>query len=97
MGYWVRAGFDISETLDIVKDRLIALHVHDLDKLTKNGHDVPWGTGECNLEGIFEKLINEDIGPLFLGIEYAYNWGSSLPEVKQSKVFIDEVTIRLSK
>lgn len=97
MGYWVRAGFDIAETIDILKDRIISLHVHDLNKLGKKGHDVAWGTGECNLENILSKLKDEGIKPLFFGLEYAHNWGSSLPEIKQSKSFFDDMSIKLSK
>jgi len=97
MGYWVRAGFDIEEAIDILKDRLISLHVHDLNKLGKKGHDVAWGTGECNLENIFSKLKAEGIKSLFFGLEYAHNWGSSLPEIRQSKSFFDDMSIKLAK
>jgi type 1 glutamine amidotransferase/sugar phosphate isomerase/epimerase len=97
MGYWVRAGFDITETIDILKDRLISLHVHDLNNLSKKGHDVAWGTGECNLENVIMKLKQEGIKPLFFGLEYAHNWGKSMPEIKQSKSFFDDVSIKLSK
>jgi type 1 glutamine amidotransferase/sugar phosphate isomerase/epimerase len=97
MGYWVRAGFDIAEAIDILKDRLITLHVHDLNKLDEKGHDVAWGTGECNLDNILTKLKEEGIRPLFFGLEYAHNWGNSLPEIKQSKSFFDDVSIKLSK
>ena len=97
MGYWVRAGFDITETIDILKDRLISLHVHDLNNLSKKGHDVAWGTGECNLENIIMKLKQEGIKPLFFGLEYAHNWGKSMPEIEQSKSFFDDVSIKLSK
>jgi type 1 glutamine amidotransferase/sugar phosphate isomerase/epimerase len=97
LGYWIRAGIDITEAINILKDRLITFHVHDLDKLSKKGHDVPWGTGECNLEQFFTRLSQEGGKPVFIGLEYAYNWGSSLPEVKQSIEFLDALSIKLSQ
>jgi type 1 glutamine amidotransferase/sugar phosphate isomerase/epimerase len=97
LGYWVRAGIDIPEAMDVLKDRLITFHVHDLDKMNKKGHDVPWGTGQCDLEQFFTRLKQEWRKPVFIGLEYAYNWGSSLPEVKQSKEFLDELSVQLSK
>jgi type 1 glutamine amidotransferase len=97
LGYWVRAGIDIPDALDILKDRLITFHVHDLDKLNKKGHDVPWGTGTCDLKEFFN-IVKKDLErPLFIGLEYAYNWGKSLPEVKQSREFFDELSIKLSE
>jgi len=97
LGYWVRAGIDVSEAMDILNDRLITFHVHDLDKLNKRGHDVPWGTGESDLEQFFEKLKHDGRKPMFIGLEYAYNWGSSIPEIKQSIEFFDNLSVQLSK
>jgi type 1 glutamine amidotransferase/sugar phosphate isomerase/epimerase len=97
LGYWIRAGINIGSALDILKDRLITFHVHDLNKIHKKGHDVPWGTGACNLEEFFKQLHLEWDKPLFFGLEYAYNWGSSLPEIKQSIEFFDDVSVKLSK
>ena len=36
LGYWVRAGIDINEAIDILQDRLFTFHVHDLNKMSKN-------------------------------------------------------------
>lgn len=97
MGYWVRAGFDISQALDIVKERLFALHVHDLNELSKKGHDVAWGTGNCDLADIFKKLKDEYKRPLFFGLEYAHDWGKSLPDIKKSKAFFDDISLELTE
>ena len=97
LGYWARAGIDLNEAIDILNGRLFVLQVHDLDKLNKKGHDVPWGTGVSGLDVFFNKLKMQGIQPLFIGLEYSYNWGNSLPEIKQSKAYFDNLTIQLSE
>jgi len=97
LGYWIRSGIDPMEAIEDLGNRLITLQVHDLDKMNKNGHDVPWGTGEVDLEAFFTKLKDDRISPLFIGLEYSYNWGKSMPEIEQSKVFFNNVSIKLNE
>ena len=97
LGYWARSGVDINEAIDILKGRLITLQVHDLDNLNKKGHDVPWGTGASGLDKFLGKLKQQGVKPLFIGLEYSYNWGNSLPEIRQSKTYFDNLSIKLSE
>ena len=97
LGYWIRSGIDINKAIDILKGRIITLQVHDLDKLNEKGHDVTWGTGASGLDQFFRKLHQEGIKPLFIGLEYSYNWGSSLPDIRQSKAYFDRLSIQLSE
>jgi len=46
-------------------------------------HDVPWGTGVSNVDGVIAELKRQGFkGPLFA--EYEHNWGKNAPEVAQS-------------
>ncbi len=46
-------------------------------------HDVPWGTGVSNIDGVLAELKRQGFkGPLFA--EYEHNWGKNAPEVAQS-------------
>lgn len=97
LGYWIRSGIDPSEALEQLGDRLLTLQVHDLNEETKDGHDVPWGTGIADLGSFFQTLKDLGIKPSLIGLEYSYNWGKSLPEIKQSVKFFNTTSIELSK
>lgn len=97
LGYWERAGVDISEAVDMLKDRLFVVHVHDLNSKDPNGHDVAWGTGKTGLDQFFRELKQKGIKPLFVGLEYAYDWGRSLPDIEKSKAYFDALSEQLSK
>jgi len=45
LGYWMRSGIDPIEAVNILKNRLITVQMHDLNELSAGGHDVPWGAG----------------------------------------------------
>ena len=46
-GYWIRSGIDPIEGIRKLGDRLITIQAHDLNELSADGHDVPWGTGKA--------------------------------------------------
>lgn len=96
-GYWIREGIDPYEAVQVLGDRIITLQVHDQNEASPEGHDVPWGTGVIRLDAIFEYLRNHDINPVMFGLEYSYNWGKSLPEIRQSVEYFDEQSMRLAQ
>ena len=57
LGYWMRSGIDPIKALNILKDRLITVQMHDLHELSPEGHDVPWGTGIGKTEQFIKKSI----------------------------------------
>jgi len=95
-GYWARAGIDPLEAVRTLGDRLITLQVHDQTAMDADGHDVPWGTGVVDLEGILGHLKKENIQPVMFGLEYSRNWGKSLPEIKKSIEFFDRQSLELA-
>ena len=97
LGYWMRAGIDPIKGLQALKDRVITLHVHDLNELTPQGHDVPWGTGAGKTEAFIREVHRLGIRPTMFGIEYAYNWLESMPEVARSVEFFNKVSLTLAK
>jgi len=89
VGFWVKAGFKPLDTLKRVKDRIISLHVHDLNELSSQGHDVPWGTGAMNIEELFREAYRLELKPLIV-LEYSYNFENSMPEIAQSIAFFNK-------
>jgi len=95
IGYWMRSGIDPLKGLQVLKDRIITLHLHDLNELTPQGHDVPWGTGIGKAGEFIREVHRLGIRPTMFGIEYAYNWLESMPEIAQSIEFFNKVSLAL--
>lgn len=96
MGYWQRNGIDPANAIKMIGKKLRTIQVHDLNVVSKEGHDVPWGTGKSNLAQIFRMFAELDIQPALIGLEYSYNWGKSMPEIQASKAFFDKTVISLA-
>ena len=65
--------------------------VLSVNKYGRQGaHDVPWGTGEGNVEGVLAEVHRQGLQPVF-AIEYEYHWNNSLPEIAQCVKYFDQV------
>ena len=96
VGYWMRSGIDPIAAVSKIGDRLFVVQMHDLHEVSSEGHDVPWGTGAGRSREFFEEIHRQGIRPKMFGLEYSYDWLDSMPEVKQSARFFDEVTLDLA-
>jgi sugar phosphate isomerase/epimerase len=76
---------------------VLAVHLHDLNEITPQGHDVPWGSGAGKTGEVIREMHRLGLKPTMIGIEYAYNWLESMPEVARSVEFFNEVTLNLAK
>ncbi|MFC4871769.1 sugar phosphate isomerase/epimerase family protein [Negadavirga shengliensis] len=91
IGHWLRSGLDPVECLQKLEGRIISLHMKDLDKRgVRNAHDVPWGTGNCNVAGVLHELHRQGFKGVF-SAEYEHNWENNLPEVKESMDYFKRV------
>lgn len=95
LGYWMRAGIDPLKALRTLKDRLITVQMHDLNELTPQGHDVPWGTGVGKTEEFLREMRRLGIRPTMVGLEYSYNWLESLPEIARCVKFFNNLSLQL--
>jgi len=96
VGYWTKNGIDPIKAIELLGDRLITIQVHDLNDTSKEGHDVPWGTGINNLSALFSAMAGQNLKPTLIGLEFSYNWGKSMPDIIKSKTFFDQAIIRLA-
>jgi sugar phosphate isomerase/epimerase len=91
VGHWKRMGIDPIEALKKYEGRVKSLHFKDVIAKT-NGeseqHDVIWGTGVCNVDGILKELKRQNFKGLF-SIEYEYNWDNSVPDIKKCIKYFD--------
>jgi sugar phosphate isomerase/epimerase len=97
LGYWMRAGLDPVTSVALLKDRLITVQMHDLNELTAQGHDVPWGTGVGKTEAFIKEVHRLGLKPTMWGLEYAYNWLESMPEIAKSVEFFNGVSLQLEQ
>lgn len=81
-GHWPRSGINPVDALKKLEGRIISLHFKDLNELSAKGHDVPWGTGKCDVKAMLEELKRQKFTGVF-SIEYEHNWESSMPEIAE--------------
>jgi len=86
-GHWVRSGLKPAECLRILKGRIVCSHLKDLDRMAREAHDVPYGTGVSDIPAILDELKSQGFEGS-LSIEYEYDWENSLPEVAQCIGFV---------
>ena len=85
-GHWVRSGIDPLEAIKMLEGRIVSLHFKDI----KDGHDVPWGTGDGRAEEVLKELDRQGFEGVF-SIEYEHNWIGSMPEIRKCVQFFRQV------
>ncbi|MCC5937038.1 MAG: sugar phosphate isomerase/epimerase [Lunatimonas sp.] len=92
IGHWIRSGVDPIDALQRLEGRIHSLHMKDLNgRGIRSAHDVPWGTGTCNVAGVLHELHRQGFKGVF-SAEYEHNWENSLPEVKESMDYFKHVS-----
>ncbi len=79
-GHWLRSGLDPIECLKKLEGRIISSHFKDLNKAEPSAHDVPWGTGVGNVEGVLKELARQKFEGVF-SVEYEHDWDKSMPDI----------------
>lgn len=97
IGYWMRSGINPLKGLRILGKRLITIQMHDLNVLSEDGHDVPWGTGVGDTRSLLKEINRLRLKPTMFGLEYSYDWYDSMPEIVQSVDFFNSVSLQLIK
>ncbi|GAC1428008.1 MAG: hypothetical protein NVS1B13_17290 [Flavisolibacter sp.] len=83
IGHWVRSGLDPVKCLHQLQGHIFALHLKDLSEKKMNGHDVVWGSGVSNVDGVLKELRRQKFkGPIFA--EYEYHWDNNSGEIGES-------------
>jgi sugar phosphate isomerase/epimerase len=93
-GHWVRSGFKPLECLKKLEGRIISFHFKDLNELSPEAHDVPWGTGVSDVKGMLAEIHRQKIKAVF-SIEYEYHWDNSLPEIAQCVANFDKIAAEI--
>jgi len=83
IGHWVRSGLDPVNCLKQYEGHLVSLHFKDLAEKAPKTHDVHWGTGVCNVEGVIAELKRQGFKGN-ISAEYEHNWENNTGDVAQS-------------
>lgn len=60
-GHWMRSSVQPVEALQLLKDRIVDVHLKDLNAFgKKNAYDVPFGQGKANIRAILAELSAQD-------------------------------------
>ncbi|QDV33776.1 sugar phosphate isomerase/epimerase family protein [Tautonia plasticadhaerens] len=86
-GHWARSGLEPVECLRILEGRVISAHLKDLDEMGPRGHDVPFGTGACDIRAVLDELEAQGFEGN-LSIEYEHDWENNVPAVGQCIGFV---------
>ena len=79
-GHWMRSGLKPVDCLRILKGHVVSSHLKDLNGFVRLAHDMPYGQGEGDVDGILKELKAQGFeGPI--SIEYEHKWEESLPDV----------------
>ncbi len=93
-GHWKRSGFDPVECMKKLQGRILTFHFKDVKKEGNGYHDVPWGSGDCNVRGMMEEAWRQRFQGVF-SFEYEYHWENSLPELAKSVEYFDKVAAEI--
>jgi sugar phosphate isomerase/epimerase len=73
--------------------RVISLHFKDIAPKIEGEeqHDVIWGTGILDVKEMLKILKKQGFKGVF-SIEYEYNWDNSVPDIKKSIEYFNQVS-----
>jgi sugar phosphate isomerase/epimerase len=86
-GHWQRRGIDPIVGLKTVEGRIFSLHLKDLNEPSRDGYDVPWGTGQGRIADVLAELKRQQVDPRIIALEYENNLGWSGPELARCVAF----------
>lgn len=96
VGYWMRAGLDPVEGIRKLGPRLITLQMHDLNELSPQGTDVPWGTGQGRAAEIFREIRRLGLRPTMIGLEYSKDFDNNLDAVAACAAWFNQLVVSLA-
>jgi len=87
LGHWQRSGIKPADGVRLLGPRLLSFNFKDLNELTPNGHDVPWGTGQADVAAVLREVHRLGLKPTIFAIEYEYHWENNTAEIAQCAEF----------
>lgn len=86
-GHWASSGLKPVECLQILKGRIVSLHLKERSEIGKHLPDTVYGNGVSDIAGVLVELRKQGFDGN-ISIEYENNWDHSVPDVAQCIGFI---------
>ncbi len=87
LGHWAQSGLKPVDCLKILEGHIISVHLHDMNSFAADAHDIPCGTGVCDIAGVLDELKRQNFAGN-ISIEYEYNWDNSVVDAAQAVGFV---------
>ena len=91
IGAWVRDHIKPLEALNLVKDRLLSLHLKDPSQFGTGSRDVALGTGAAGVAEFLTQVYRLGLKPTLLTVEFGTGAADVPPEITQSVAFLDKM------
>ncbi len=95
-GHWMRSDIKPLDAIKKLEGHIISFHFKDLNEFGKDAHDVPWGTGRADVPALLKEVKRQKLTPVF-SVEYEWNWGKSMPELKECVAYFNKECGELAK
>jgi sugar phosphate isomerase/epimerase len=92
-GHWMRSDLDPVECLKKLEGRIISFHMKDLNEYGPKAHDVPWGTGRGDVQGMLTEVKRQKIKPVF-SMEYEHAF--TMRDLAQCVAYFDKIAGQLA-
>jgi len=86
-GHWARSGLEPVDCLKILKHRIISSHLKDLNEKSLEAHDVPYGSGVCDIPAILQELKRQKFKGN-ISVEYEHDLTNNVSSVAQCIGFV---------
>jgi sugar phosphate isomerase/epimerase len=87
LGHWAQSNLKPVDCLKILQGHIISVHLHDMNNFEPDAHDVPCGTGVCDIAACLTELKTQSFAGN-ISIEYEYNWDASIVDAAQAIGFV---------
>lgn len=87
LGHWAQSDLKPADCLNILHGHIISVHLHDMNFFAGDAHDVPCGTGVCDIAACLHELQRQHFDGN-ISIEYEYNWEHNVVDAAQAIGFV---------
>jgi sugar phosphate isomerase/epimerase len=87
IGHWVQSGLVPVDCLKILHGRIISVHLHEMNEVAPDAHDVPAGTGVSDIPAVLKELKKQKFTGN-ISIEYEADWTNNVPGIAQTVGFV---------
>jgi sugar phosphate isomerase/epimerase len=87
LGHWAQSNLKPADCLKILKGHIISVHLHDMNSFAADAHDIPCGTGVCDIAACLKELKRQHFAGN-ISIEYEFNWDDSVVDAAQAVGFV---------